>query len=92
MNRLNPNPKEYKIWEHRDFGDSIQVSRINKNTFSIRGWLQNKPKDGDKLIYKAGNGKDAVGYIVDVSHCGCPRDMFFANVIPIGYYDGEESE
>lgn len=88
MNRINPNPKEYKKWEHHRWGDSIEFGKIDKNTFSIRGWLQNKPRDGDKLIYQTENGEYAVGYIVDVKYCGDPRDMFFANVIPFGIYKG----
>lgn len=84
MSRLNPNPTEYKIWEHQKWGNSIQVRRIDKNTFSIVGWLPNKPHNGDKLIYKTKGGHDAFGYIVDVKYCGDPRDMFFANVVPIG--------
>lgn len=85
MNRINPNPAEYKKWEHYTWGNSIEICRINKNTFSIRGWLQNKPENGDKLIYETESGKYAVGYIVDVEYCGDPRDMFFANVIPFEY-------
>jgi hypothetical protein len=85
MNRINPNPAEYKKWEHHTWGNSIEICRINKNTFSIRGWLQNKPENGDKLIYETESGKYAVGYIVDVEYCGDPRDMFFANVIPFEY-------
>lgn len=85
MNRINPNPTVYKKWEHHTWGNSIEIRQINKNTFSIRGWLHNKPRDGDRLIYETGNGKYAVGYIVNVKHCSDPRDMFFADVIPFEY-------
>lgn len=87
MNCINPNPKEYKKWEHHTWGNSIEIGRINKNkgTFSIHGWLESRPHDGDKLIYETESGKYAVGYIVNVRYCDDPRDMFFADVIPFEY-------
>lgn len=86
MNRINPNPTVYKKWEHRGWGDSINIDKINKNSsFRIHGWLPNIPRNGDKLIYKAQSGKYISGYIVNVECCGDPRDMFFADVIPFEY-------
>lgn len=89
MTKLNPNPYEYRKWEHHGWGDSIQIRGINKNgTFRIVGWLGRRPHNGDRLIYDVESGRRAVGYIVDVDYCSDPRDMFFANVIPFEYYNG----
>lgn len=87
MERINPAPKEYRQWEHRCWGDKIDITRLNPNgTFRIVGWLPQRPKHGDKLIYDAKSGHKAVGYIVNVKYCRNPRDMFFADVIPFEYY------
>ena len=89
MTKVNPNPHEYRMWEHSGWGDSIQISKIYENgTFRIHGWIARCPRYGDKLIYDVQSGKRAVGYIVDVECCRDPRDMFFANVIPFEYYEG----
>lgn len=87
MERINPVPKEYRQWKHRCWGDKIDITRLNPNgTFRIVGWLPQRPKHGDKLIYDAKSGHKAVGYIVNVEYCRNPRDMFFADVIPFEYY------
>lgn len=88
MERINPTPREYRQWEHRYWGDKIDITRLNPNgTFRIVGWLPQRPKHGDKLIYDVESGRKAVGYIVNVEYCRDPRDMFFADVIPYDYYE-----
>lgn len=88
MKRINPNPKEYRIWEHQFWGNQISIRRVNKNgSFRIVGWLSRRPNHGDKLIYDVESGRKAVGYIVNVEYCRDPRDMFFADVIPYDYYN-----
>lgn len=88
MERINPNPYVYKMWEHERWGNSIQVDKIyDNNTFRIVGWLERLPKAGDKLLYDTESGKVLCGYIVNVECCRDPRDMFFADVIPFEYVD-----
>lgn len=90
MERINPNPRVYKMWEHKRWGDRIQINRINENgSFSIVGWLSSGISNGDKLLYDVKSGKVAVGYIVNVEYCRDPQDMFFADVIPFEYYDAD---
>ncbi len=86
MRRINPNPFVYKIWEHKRWGDSIQINKIyDNNAFRIVGWLKRLPKNGDKLLYETESGKILSGYIVNVDYCRDPGDMFFADVIPFEY-------
>ncbi len=84
MRRINPNPYVYRKWEHKRWGDSIEINKLydNRSSFRIVGWLKRLPKTGDKLLYNTESGRIASGYIVNVEYCRDPRDMFFADVIP----------
>lgn len=82
MCRINPNPRVYDMSNHKGWGDSICISRVDGSNFRIHGWLAVRPNDGDKLIYDVQGNKKAMGYIVNVEYCRDPADMFFADVVP----------
>ena len=84
LKKINPKPYTYKYWEHFSWGDSIQW-RNSDDTLPLKvvGWHARRPKDGDKLLYQTENEEIAVGYFVNVKYCDNPKDMFFADVVPL---------
>ncbi len=93
MEMINSNPYVYKMWEHKRWGDSIQINKIYDNgSFRIVGWLKRLPKTGDKLLYDTESGKILSGYIVNVDYCRDPGDMFFADVIPFEYVNFKDDK
>ena len=83
----NPNPRIYKVWEHKGWGDRISVRCVNQNgTFEIYGHLTPKPIEGDYIIYECQSGKKGKGIVIRTKYPGDPLDMFFATVLPIEYY------
>lgn len=83
FNRINPNPYLYKYWEHSTWGDNIEWRQTDEPFHKVVGWLSRLPKNGDKLLYQTENDDIAVGYFVNVEYCGNPKDMFFAEIIPV---------
>lgn len=83
MKRLNPNQFRYKLWEHRTWGDNIEIRKVHEKYFSVVGWLQRLPKLGDELIYETPEGQIALGCFINVEYCGNPKDMFFADIVPL---------
>jgi hypothetical protein len=66
------------------WGDRIEW--LDKATLTrIAGWKTVKPQEGDVLTCEMQSGKTAVWLIQTVEHCGNPRDMFFADVLLVGY-------
>lgn len=90
LQKVNPNPKYYRLSEHRDWGDRIDIignMMGEQGQFRIVGWLPRKPIDGDRLVYECESGKLAEGIICETEYPGDPNDMFFATIFPIGYYN-----
>lgn len=84
----NSNPRSFKLWEHDSWGDKISIRKIYDNgSFQIVGWLYDRPIQGDWLIYEVQSGKYAKGIIHNIKYCQDPRDMFFADVLPVEYVD-----
>lgn len=84
----NPNPRIFKRWEHQSWGDKISIRKAYEDgSFAIRGWLYKRPKEGDLFVYETQDGKYAKGIIHNVEYCHDPRDLFFADVIPIDYIE-----
>lgn len=72
------------------WGDAINWMNIepNKNgEYRVVGWKTPKPQTGDKLESKMESGKIGVFVFKAIEHCGDPQDMFFANVVDVGYLD-----
>lgn len=86
LRRLNPNPREYKILKDSSYSDDIRIFLIDDaGRLYIIGSVEERPTNGDKLIYEIGNNKPAVGYMMDVRYYDRPRNWFFATVIPFDY-------
>ena len=82
----NFNPRTFKQWEHKDWGDKISIRKIYDNgSFQIVGWLFDRPIQGDWFMYETQSGKRAKGLIHNIEYCSDPRDMFFADVLPVRY-------
>ena len=80
----NPKPYTYKYWEHFSWGDRIEWRNTDEPfPLKVVGWLERLPRNGDELLYETEKGDIAVGYFVDVEYCGNPKDMFFAEIIPV---------
>lgn len=84
----NKNPRTYKVWEHKGWGDRISIRHVNKDgTFNIDGHLMTKPVVGDYIIYDTSRGHKGKGIVISTEYPGDPWDMFFATVLPIEYYN-----
>ena len=89
----NPNPRTFKIWEHKSWGDAIYILHVNSNgTFRISGHLLTKLLIGDYIVYYTNSGHVGKGIVSEVEYPGDPWDMFFATVIPICYYEETNNE
>lgn len=77
----------YDMGKHKGWGDSIEW--MDYSTRRIVGHLQRRPQVGDEIITRMQSGKVARYYVKTVDHKWDPADMFFADVIDIGY-EGEE--
>lgn len=51
----------------------------------VVGWLQQRPRPGDLLMGEMQSGRIGVWRFVDVDMKLDPPDMFFADVMPMGY-------
>lgn len=79
----NKKPRTYKMWKYNSWGNAIYIVRVNHHhTFSIFGFLQNRPRVGDIMLYDSQGGGVAKGVVVDVKYESNPPDMFFAEVAP----------
>lgn len=65
------------------WGNSIRWKDFKKR--QIVGWQQRKPEIGDEIRFKMQSKKTAQFVVIEVEHCGDPKDMFFADVVDIGY-------
>lgn len=79
--------KIIKKWEHQGWGNCINFT--TDECTEIEGWLTPRPNNGDELQVKMKSGKIGRYEIIDIDYMSDPRDMFFANLKPIGYV-GEE--
>lgn len=89
----NLNPRIFKVWEHKSWGDAIYILHVNSNgTFKISGHLTIKPTKGDYIVYATQSGRNGKGIISEVYYPGDPPDQFFATVIPVCYYEETNNE
>ncbi len=83
---VNPNPKTYKIWEHRGWGNSIFWFDFENKVLS--GHLTPMIEVGDYILSKnRGNGTVFKYEIIKVDRMKDPIDMFFADAVYIGVED-----
>ncbi len=83
LKKLNPNQFRYKLWDHKTWGNNIIIREIHEKYFSVVGWLPRRPKHGDELIYDVERGKIALGCFINIEYQDNPKDMFFADVVPL---------
>jgi hypothetical protein len=77
----------YEAERHSGWGDRLDWFDYDKRRIS--GHLQRKPVVGDEVLFRMSSGKTARYAVTSVEYCGDPRDMFFADVMDIGY-EGDE--
>ena len=58
-----------------------------KYPMKITGHLTNIPNKGDYVTCQMKSGRVGVFQVLEVKHCHDPRDMFFADLDPLGYAD-----
>lgn len=75
----------YEAKKHTGWGDAINWSSFEKRR--IYGHLQRKPEIGDEIVFDMKTGKQARFAVINVTHESDPPDMFFADVMDIGYID-----
>ena len=88
--RKAKDPYTYKMWEHKSWGNAINVFGEEKgkfNSFQVVGWLRRRPQVGDYLIFESVNKKKVKGIFSEVKLEDDPRDMFFGKVVPFEYYE-----
>lgn len=77
----------YDANKHNGWGNNIEWSDYDKRR--IVGWLYRKPQVGDEIRFKMQSGKVARFAVKEVERAWGVHDMFFADVMDIGYV-GEE--
>lgn len=78
----------YNAWEHQGWGDSIIWSiGVDFEKRQITGWLWRKPNIGDEIRFKMESGKIARFRVQNVEHAEGVHDMFFGDLMDIGYVD-----
>ena len=75
----------YDMDKHSGWGNAINWSNYEERRIS--GHLQRKPVIGDEIIAKMESGKIVRYGVTKVEYMHDPRDMFFADVMDIGYQD-----
>ena len=75
----------YRAWKHEGWGDRIQWSNYDERR--VVGWLQRIPDVGDEIQFKMQSGKVARFGVLKVERAWNVDDMFFADVMDIGYVD-----
>jgi hypothetical protein len=73
----------YESWRHTGWGDAIGWSNYKERR--VHGWLWRRPQVGDEIRWKMESSKVARFIVTDVEYCYDPDDMFFADVMDIGY-------
>lgn len=73
----------YDASKHNGWGDNIYWSHYD--TRQVGGFLWNKPVVGDEIRFEMKSGKVARYAVLEVKTFSDPRDMFFADVMDIGY-------
>ena len=63
----------------------LETSTNKKGEYCVVGWKTPKPKKGDKLETQMESGKIGVFVFTKIEICGDPPDMFFGNVVGLGY-------
>lgn len=81
-------PKPRYMWDQRGgWGDAIQFFNEYEHgaeTQSVVGWQSNKPRIGDYFRVPFGKGQ-AIFEFTSIRRCGDPPDMFFADIVLLGY-------
>lgn len=80
----------YNAWEHTSWGNNIEFEGTDAETGLRRivGWLPRKPEVGDEIRFKMQSGKVSRMRVQGVEHTSNVRDMFFADLMDIGYVGG----
>lgn len=75
-------------WEHNAWGNSIYWSDWEKR--KLCGHLTPKPKVDDEIRSEFNNGKIGRFRVINVEHVSGVHDMFWCNVLDIGYVEENE--
>lgn len=81
--KTNPTGVFYNTWEHTGWGNRLEIT----DHYRANGHLPFYLKPGDEIRTKMESGKVGRYLIKSVNQCLDPRDMFFAEISPIGYLD-----
>lgn len=73
---------KYNLW-----GANVVVTDHN----SAHGWLSPLPNAGSLILTNMASGKRAFYVVTSVRPCRNPSDMFFADILPLGYLIATES-
>lgn len=82
--------KIIKQWEHRGWGDSLNIDELGAGKFS--GHMSPKPEVGDLIWVKFESGKAGELVVTNVKHIDNPRDMFFLDADGVRYLEAHELE
>ncbi len=77
----------YKVWEHKSWGNAIQLIGKDLEAPEIAGHLLRRPVEGDEIQFKMNSGKVARYSVKSAEHCEDPPDMFFAKLEFIDYVE-----
>lgn len=80
--------KSWNSWEHNGWGNSIQY---DKET-GWHGWTTPLVRKGDVILMRMTSGKILKAVISSIKYAGDPRDMWFAEVVPLGYVKNKIKE
>ena len=75
----------WNMWEHKDCGNNISWTDLNKSINGHIGRKSDKVKNNDELHCMMSSGKIGIYKIFNVRYMSDPTDQFFADVEFIGY-------
>lgn len=67
------------------WGDRIEWFNPQDGLKRVVGWKTPKPQEGDVLTCEMQSGKTGVWLFQKIDHAHGVNDMFFADVLPVGY-------
>lgn len=86
---IKPQPTVYKIgggWGDRiEWFDQDTTLTPKKRKLKLNGWKENIPECGDVIDSEMQSGKIGRFVFTQVKRCSDPQDMFFGEVVFIGY-------
>ena len=90
--KLNPKRNIWNFDGHNSWGNSIKFANNTRGPegfytriYGFISYPYPSIEDGDELRVQMQSGKTVAALIYNVEYCRDPRDMFFADVKPLGY-------